>query len=252
MRERVGTCSARTRVRIERGKGLPPHRRRRRHAHPWATIPTRIFARRGDESEGVPRDKALPACHYESIAVRAREALALSFVDKELAPRAIRERLHARKLCGRAYERPPARSSAFGKLFPAAAVASKSRRLKSRPKSRPKSRGVPKVEAIEGSASRFGTNPSSPKAKEELIVAVACHESTQAQGVNLKAERTKACPLSRCTPETPSRPVLRFTCIRPFATRGNEEGSCFVQDPPKQEDKSPPSSLMELKFELDT
>jgi hypothetical protein len=34
--------------------------------------------------------------------------------------------------------------------------------------------------------------------------------------------------------------------------RGNEEGSCFVQDPPKQEDKSSPSSLMELKFELDT
>jgi hypothetical protein len=55
----------------------------------------------------------------------------------------IRERLHARKPCGRAYERPPARSSAFGKLFPAAAVASKSRRLKSRPKSRPKSRGRP-------------------------------------------------------------------------------------------------------------
>jgi hypothetical protein len=35
-------------------------------------------------------------------------------------------------------------------------------------------------------------------------------------------------------------------------TRGNEEGSCFVQDPPEQEDKSSPSSSMELKFELDT
>ena len=55
-------------------------------AHPWATILTRIFACRADEREGVPRDKALPACHYESIAVRAREALSLSFVDEDLAP----------------------------------------------------------------------------------------------------------------------------------------------------------------------
>ena len=51
---------------------------------------------------------------------------------------------------------------------------------------------VPKFEAIEGSASRFGPNPSSPKAKEVLIVAVACQESTRAQGITLKAERTKA------------------------------------------------------------
>jgi hypothetical protein len=36
-------------------------------------------------------------------------------------------------------------------------------------------------------------------------------------------------------------------------TRGNEEGSCFLEKPPEQEDKkSSPSSLMELKFELDT
>jgi hypothetical protein len=55
-------------------------------ARPWATIWTRIFARRADKSEGVPRDKALTACHYESIAVRAREALSLSFVDEDLAP----------------------------------------------------------------------------------------------------------------------------------------------------------------------
>ncbi len=48
---------------------------------------------------------------------------------------------------------------------------------------------VPRIEAIEGSASRFGPNPSSPKAKEELIVAVACQESTRAQGVTLKAKR---------------------------------------------------------------
>ncbi len=48
---------------------------------------------------------------------------------------------------------------------------------------------IPRIEAIEGSVSCFGPNPSSPKAKEELIVAVACQESTRAQGVTLKAKR---------------------------------------------------------------
>ncbi len=50
---------------------------------------------------------------------------------------------------------------------------------------------VPRIEAIEGSASRFGPNPSSPKAKEELIVAVPCQKSTRAQGITLKAKRTE-------------------------------------------------------------
>jgi len=36
-------------------------------------------------------------------------------------------------------------------------------------------------------------------------------------------------------------------------TRGNEEGSCFLEKCPEQEDtRSSPSSSMELKFELDT
>ena len=39
--------------------------------------------------------------------------------------------------------------------------------------------------------SRFGPN-SLPKAKEELIVAVTCLESTRTQGITLKAEKTKA------------------------------------------------------------
>jgi hypothetical protein len=35
--------------------------------------------------------------------------------------------------------------------------------------------------------------------------------------------------------------------------RGNEEGSCFLEKRPEQEDtRSSPSSSMELKFELDT
>jgi len=48
---------------------------------------------------------------------------------------------------------------------------------------------VPRIEAIEGFVSLFGPNLSSPKAKEELIVAVACQESTRTQGVTLKAKR---------------------------------------------------------------
>ncbi len=56
--------------------------------------------------------------------------------------------------------------------------------------------------------------------------------------------------LSRCTP---SSPVLRFPCIRLYVTRGNEEGSCFLEKRPEQEDTiSSPSSSVELKFKLDT
>ncbi len=40
--------------------------------------------------------------------------------------------------------------------------------------------------------SRFGPNPSSPKAKEEVLYAVACQESTRTQDFALKAERTEA------------------------------------------------------------
>jgi hypothetical protein len=62
--------------------------------------------------------------------------------------------------------------------------------------------------------------------------------------------RGRVCPLSCCTR---SSPVLRFPCICPYARRGNEEGSCFFEKRPKQEDTpSSPLSLMELKFELDT
>jgi len=96
-------------------------------ARPWAIIPqTRV-------------QEALPACHNDSTAVRACEALTLSFVDEDLAPRAISERIYARKPCAHAYEYAPARSSTFGKLFPAAAIASKSRRPNSR--GRPHNRG---------------------------------------------------------------------------------------------------------------
>jgi hypothetical protein len=50
---------------------------------------------------------------------------------------------------------------------------------------------VLKIEAVERSESRFGPKPSSPKAEEELIVAIACQESTRTQGVTLKANDTE-------------------------------------------------------------
>ena len=222
-------------------------------ACPWRIFPKRIFARRSPspdsanerEQGAVPREQAPPACYYDRTAVRAREALALSFVDEELAPRAIPERIYARKLCSGARKHQQVSSLAFGKLFPAADVASKSRRPNSR--GRPQNRGdrrfrepfrpKPVVARGQGRVDCRGRVPrehSSPR--------------RHPQGQE-RPDRDQVCPLSRCTP---SRPVLRFPCIRPVVTRGNEEGSCFVQDPPEQEDKSSPSSSMELKFELDT
>ena len=175
-------------------------------ACPWATILTRRFARRADESEGVPRDKALPACHYESTAVRACEALALSFVNEDLAPRAIRRGYTLGSRAGArtsARQQGPRRLASFFQLPPLRARAV-DRRVAA----------IPKVEAIEGSASRFGPNPLSPKAKEELIVAVACQESTRAQGVNLKAEKTEAKSARCCGAPHHARSSVSLAFVR--------------------------------------
>jgi hypothetical protein len=50
---------------------------------------------------------------------------------------------------------------------------------------------------------RFGPNPSSPKAKEELIVVVACQECTQITGFALKANKTKEESVVADVPFTP-------------------------------------------------
>jgi len=51
---------------------------------------------------------------------------------------------------------------------------------------------VPTIKAIECLATCFRPkNPSSTKANEELIVVVACQESTQTQGFTLNAKKTK-------------------------------------------------------------
>ena len=135
VRERVGTFSAArtTRVRIERDKGIPPHRHRRQHSSSVRNHSNKEFAHRADESEGVPQEQApLPACYNDSTMVRACEALALSFIDEDLAPRAIPEMIYNRKLCTGACKHPQVSSLTFGKVFPAADVASKSRRPSSR------------------------------------------------------------------------------------------------------------------------
>jgi hypothetical protein len=51
---------------------------------------------------------------------------------------------------------------------------------------------VPEILVIGHLASRFGPNPLSPKAKEQLIAAVVCQECTQTQGFALKAKKTEA------------------------------------------------------------
>ncbi len=85
---------------------------------------------------------------------------------------------------------------------------------------------VPKVEAIKGSASRVGPNPSLPEAPEELIVAVACPESTRrAQGVTLEAKRTKA-KSARCR-GAPYR--ARFSVSRAFVLSRREETKTGVE-----------------------
>jgi hypothetical protein len=73
--------------------------------------------------------------------------------------------------------------------------------------------------AIERLASRFGPNPSSPKANEELIVAVACQECTQTQGFTLKANKKTEADSARCRAVTFGVWKCHYPCIDPV---------CFV------------------------
>jgi hypothetical protein len=101
---------------------------------------------------------------------------------RERSPRGymLRSRVRVR---GSTHEQGPQRTVSLLQLPPSRAGRAVNRRVAA----------VPKIEAIEGSTSRIGPNPSLPEAPEELIVAVANSESTRrAQGVTLEAERTKA------------------------------------------------------------
>ena len=176
---------------------------------------------------------------------KSNEVRVSLLVDEDTVPWGIfTERKFARKPCTSACKRPPVSSLTFGKDFPATDVASKSHRPRSC--SRPRNRG-----------DRMINKPFWPKP----VVAqdqgrVDCCGRVPGEHPNPRhhpqgqEDRERVCPLSRCTP---SSPVLRFPCIHLYVTRGNEEGSCFLEKHPEQEDTpSSPSILMELKFELDT
>jgi hypothetical protein len=191
---------------------------------------------------------------------KAHEALAIDLevqdflVNKELATRAIPTRIYAHKSCARAYDyNARARSSTIGQPLPAAVVASKQSR-------RPKSRGRPQIRGDRTFGEPFRPKPvvargpgrvdCRNRVPREHSASPRCHSRG-------RENQGDVCPLSR---STPSRPVLRFPCIRPIVTRGNEGGSGAPQQPPsEQEDekispfkKISPFSSMELKFELDT
>jgi hypothetical protein len=190
---------------------------------------------------------------------RAREALSIDLevqdflVNKELATRAIPTRIYAHKSCARAYDYDAqARSSTIGQLLPAAVVASKS--------CRPDSRGRP-----QGQGNRGFRKPCRPvpvvargPGRVDCRGRVPEHSASPRRHSRGQENQGEVRPLSRST--TPSRPVLRFPCIHPITTRGNEDGSgAFQQPPPEQEvetispfKKISPFSSMELKFELDT
>ena len=102
-------------------------------------------------------------------------------VDKDTVPCGIfPERKFARNPCTSAWERPPVSSLTFSKV-PTLQARAVDQVVAA----------VPKIKAVERLASRFGLKPLSPKAEEELIVAVACQESTQTQGDILKANETE-------------------------------------------------------------
>ncbi len=167
------------------------------------------------------------------------------FVNEDRVLRVFPQRKFARKPCTSTCERPPVSSLTFGRDFTPADVASKRRRPKSHGH-RPQNLGDrtfgelfwpgPVVVQGQGRVASHGRVPGvHPNPR-------LCPQGHKDQG--------QVCPLSRCTP---SSPVLHFPCIRCYTTSGNEEGRCFLEQPPKQEDtrSSPPSSI-ELKFELDT
>jgi hypothetical protein len=167
------------------------------------------------------------------------------FVDEDQVLRVFPQRKFARKPCTSACEHPPGSSLTFGRDFTPANVASKRRQPKSRGR-RPRNLGDqtfgepfwPKPVIVQGQG-RVASRGCVPGVHSNPRLHPQGHE-----------DQGRVCPLLRCTP---SSPVLRFPCICRYMMSGNEEGRCFLEQPPKQEDtRSSPLSSMELKFELDT
>ncbi len=167
------------------------------------------------------------------------------FVNKDQVPRVFPQRKFARKPCTSACERPPVSSLTFGRDFTPADVVNK--------RHRPKSCGrCPRNLGDRKFGEPFRPKPVVPQGQGRVasrgrVPGVHSNPRLCPQG---HEDRGRVCSLSRCTPLSP---VLRFPFICRYTTRGNEEGRCFLEQPPKQEDtRSSPSSSMELKFELDT
>jgi hypothetical protein len=166
------------------------------------------------------------------------------FVDKDWVPRVFPQRKFARKPCTSACERPPVSSLTLGRDFTPADIASKRRRPKSCGR-RPQNLGdqmfgkpfwpKPVIAQCQGRVASRGRVPGvHPNPR-------LCPQGHEDQG--------RVCPLSRCTPLSP---VLRFPCICRYTTSGNEEGRCFLEQPPKQEGtRCSPLSSIELKFKLE-
>ena len=205
-------------------------------------------------------DSAYEKSTVSPTTARAREALAIDLevrdflVDEERAARAIPKRRYARKpcVCAREFAAAHTRSPTIGQPLPAAVVTRESRRPRSR--GRPQDRG-----------GRTFVAPCRPALVARGPRRVDCrgrvpeHSASPRRHSQGRENQGEVCPQSRS--RTPSSPVLRFPCIRPFETRGNEDGSgALLQPPPEQEDEkislfkriSPFDASMELKFELDT
>ena len=78
---------------------------------------------------------------------------------------------------------------------------------------------LPETKASKHLLSHLSPNPSSPEAKEEVLNAVACQESTQTEDFALKAKKTEAKPAC-------CRAVLdqaRSSVFRAFVRTGREE-----------------------------
>ena len=201
-------------------------------------------------------DSAYEKSTVSPTTARAREALAIDLEVRDFLVdevRAIPTRVFAHKSCARAYQyAPPRRSTTIGQPLPAAVVTRESRRPRSR--GRPQDRG-----------GRTFVAPCRPELVARGPRRVDCrgrvpeHSASPRRHSQGRENQGEVCPQSRS--RTPSSPVLRFPCIRPFETRGNEDGSgALLQPPPEQEDEkislfkriSPFDASMELKFELDT
>jgi hypothetical protein len=178
-----------------------------------------------------------PALQQEQQESGSNEVGISLFVDEDRVPWVFPHRKFVRKPCTRACACPPVSSLTFGRDFTPADVASKSRR--------PKSRGrCPRNLGDRTFGEPFWSEPVIAQGQGR----VDCRGHLPGEQPNPRLhpqgqeDRGRVCPLSRCTP---SSPVLRFPCIRPYMMRGIEEGSCFLESAPsrkKQETRSSPSS----------